>query len=305
MKFEEHFPVISQSIAALLALAISGSCWSATPWGEKDEGDVLKEARTYHIMFSTERDAQIVHRKLEGRKGKDLLNEFRKLAKIHSKDPGSAPAGGDLGMVREGEMVKTFERALFELAPMTVSAPVKSEFGWHLIYATDFQETTVSEICESSLSDSIRRAKGDEKEKLRETVMLAPYDSAAFAERISDALGPSWGAPLKDWHGNLAFLNATRTPEPIEVGSAVLHTEYFKAIFSNSPKACKRSARSEFEVNCKTRVATPTKRTEYEGRLALGRVLNTVQTNAAEKTKQTSGAGFFGQVVTAVCGDQK
>src|SRR5438105_1618090 len=60
--------------------------------------------------------------------------DFAKLAKETSEDPGSAPKGGDLGWVRAGEMVPQFEQALFALKKGAMSPePVRSPFGFHAI----------------------------------------------------------------------------------------------------------------------------------------------------------------------------
>jgi len=58
---------------------------------------------------------------------------FADLAAEYSDDPASADDGGDLGWIEPGVMMPAFEEALFELAPGEVSAPVETEFGWHLI----------------------------------------------------------------------------------------------------------------------------------------------------------------------------
>jgi peptidyl-prolyl cis-trans isomerase D len=59
--------------------------------------------------------------------------DFAALARANSEDTGSKAAGGDLGLVTKGQMVKPFEDALFAMKPGEVSAPVKSQFGWHVI----------------------------------------------------------------------------------------------------------------------------------------------------------------------------
>ena len=58
---------------------------------------------------------------------------FEELAKAQSKDPGSAAKGGDLGFFAEGRMVPEFDAALKDMKSGEVSAPVKTQFGWHLI----------------------------------------------------------------------------------------------------------------------------------------------------------------------------
>jgi peptidyl-prolyl cis-trans isomerase SurA len=58
---------------------------------------------------------------------------FPEMAKRYSEDPGSAPQGGDLGLVRRGLFVKEFESAVFSLADSQISDIVQSSFGFHVI----------------------------------------------------------------------------------------------------------------------------------------------------------------------------
>lgn len=59
--------------------------------------------------------------------------DFAELAMEHSEDPGSAPAGGDLGWFRRGAFVDEFEDAAFELLEGNVSDVVETPFGFHII----------------------------------------------------------------------------------------------------------------------------------------------------------------------------
>lgn len=85
------------------------------------------EIRASHILVETEQEANDLKTQIDG--GAD----FVALAKEHSIDPGAAN-GGDLGFFGRGMMVPPFEEAAFALAePGAVSAPVQSQFGWHII----------------------------------------------------------------------------------------------------------------------------------------------------------------------------
>jgi hypothetical protein len=59
--------------------------------------------------------------------------DFAKVAGEVSKDPGSGKEGGDLGWFTKDRMVKEFAEAAFALKAGEISAPVKSQFGWHVI----------------------------------------------------------------------------------------------------------------------------------------------------------------------------
>lgn len=63
--------------------------------------------------------------------------DFGKLAREYSKDPGSAANGGDLGWFGRQRMVKEFEDACFSGAVNQIQKPVKTSYGYHIIKVTD------------------------------------------------------------------------------------------------------------------------------------------------------------------------
>jgi peptidyl-prolyl cis-trans isomerase SurA len=58
--------------------------------------------------------------------------DFAELAKKKSEGP-SAADGGDLGFFKRGVMVPEFEKAAFTLMPGSVSEPIRTKFGWHVL----------------------------------------------------------------------------------------------------------------------------------------------------------------------------
>ena len=64
--------------------------------------------------------------------------DFAALAREYSSDKGSASRGGELGWFARGRMVPAFEAAAFALQkPGELSAPVKTQYGWHIIELLD------------------------------------------------------------------------------------------------------------------------------------------------------------------------
>ncbi len=92
------------------------------------------EVSARHILVESKEKADEIAAKLKAG------GDFAALAKENSKDPGSKDNGGDLGFFGRGQMVPQFEEAAFKLAKGEVSAPVQSQFGWHLIRLDDKRE---------------------------------------------------------------------------------------------------------------------------------------------------------------------
>ena len=81
-----------------------------------------------HILVDQEHEANDILRKLE--KGE---SSFEELAQKFSKCP-SGKSGGDLGNFSKGQMVAPFEEAAFALEVGKYSQPIRTQFGYHLIY---------------------------------------------------------------------------------------------------------------------------------------------------------------------------
>jgi peptidyl-prolyl cis-trans isomerase C len=100
---------------------------------EKHKEDLtsVSQIRASHILVKTEQEAKKILERLK--KGED----FAKIAKKSSIDPGSAKNGGDLGFFSSGQMVPEFEAAAARLNIGEISEPVKTKFGYHIIKVTD------------------------------------------------------------------------------------------------------------------------------------------------------------------------
>ena len=97
--------------------------------------------------------------------------DFADLAKVHSDDPSSSK-GGDLGWLSPGDTVPEFDRAMNALRDNEISAPVQSQFGWHLLQVLERRTEGVSEDRRRVLArNGIRARKGEEayQDWLRQT----------------------------------------------------------------------------------------------------------------------------------------
>ncbi len=94
---------------------------------------------------------------------------FATVAQKNSKDPGSAQHGGDLGAFDHGQMVAPFEQALVTLKPGEISQPVRTQFGWHLIYRPTYAEA----------HDDVARKLGQAGMQKAESEYITRVDSAS------------------------------------------------------------------------------------------------------------------------------
>ncbi len=92
----------------------------------------VKKVQARHILVSSKELADELKKKIDD--GED----FSTLAEQHSECP-SKKRGGDLGWFGKGAMVRAFEVAAFTAEEGEVVGPIKTEFGWHVIYIYEIQ----------------------------------------------------------------------------------------------------------------------------------------------------------------------
>ncbi|WP_299026509.1 peptidylprolyl isomerase [uncultured Sulfitobacter sp.] len=127
------------------------------------------EYNASHILVETEEAALAVVAELEG--GAD----FAAVAREKSTGP-SGPNGGQLGWFGTGAMVPEFEAAVVALEVGAVSAPVKTQFGWHIITLneTRVQEAPTLEAVRDELELQIRQIRA--QEMIEEVTAAAEVD---------------------------------------------------------------------------------------------------------------------------------
>jgi peptidyl-prolyl cis-trans isomerase D len=118
-----------------------------------DDLAILYDEEKNRFSTDEERKAQhiLVEKKVTADQVISLINEgksFEDLAKEYSIDTGSKDSGGDLGFFGIGVMVPEFETAVFAMKEGEVSAPIKSEFGFHVIKLNKIKESSLKSFDE-------------------------------------------------------------------------------------------------------------------------------------------------------------
>lgn len=120
----------------------------------KKENKGKEEVHARHILVASEDEAKQVIKDL------DAGAKFETLAKERSSGP-TAKTGGDVGYFAQGEIIPEFSNAAFQLKPGTYTkSPVKSPFGWHVIFVEDMRERVVPDM--KDVEASIRSKLGQE-----------------------------------------------------------------------------------------------------------------------------------------------
>jgi len=126
---------------------------------------VIEQTHARHILIKQSElvsDDEARHRMDELKVRVDNGADFAELARQHSED-GSASKGGDLGWVNPGETVPEFEKAMNTLKPGETSAPIRSQFGWHIIQVLERRNQDMSrEASRLKARQEIKARKSDE-----------------------------------------------------------------------------------------------------------------------------------------------
>jgi parvulin-like peptidyl-prolyl isomerase len=86
-----------------------------------------------HVLVRTRAEAFDVYRRVRNA----TEEEFMAVAREESIEPGAESTGGGLGRTAASGFVEAFADAALALDPGEVSRPVRTQFGWHVIYLVD------------------------------------------------------------------------------------------------------------------------------------------------------------------------
>ncbi|MEZ4411385.1 MAG: peptidylprolyl isomerase [Gemmatimonadales bacterium] len=106
--------------------------------------------------------------------------DFATAARRFSQDPGSAQQGGDLGWLRRGPpLAPEFEKAAFALKPGTISRPVESPFGYHIIQVKRAQPSEI-DVRHILIMPAVTEADAQLAHALADSLAAAIRNGASF-----------------------------------------------------------------------------------------------------------------------------
>lgn len=175
-----------------------------------------EQRRAAHILIKTTdsvKEADALAKIQDIEKKVKAGGDFAALAKQFSQDEGSALNDGDLGFVGKGAFVPEFEKTMYNLKAGEVSAPVKTQFGYHLIKLLEVQQTPVPTMAEirPELEADVRAIKAEElyAEAIEKMDALA-YESSDLSEGAKQYDMTVQSSPLFAKKGGTEGLAANR-----------------------------------------------------------------------------------------------
>lgn len=172
----------------------------AAYYAENKSMFILPEKRhAKHILIPLEADteeaetaAQAILAELQAKIAAG--ESFEELAKVYSKDPGSATSGGDLGTFEQGMMVPEFDKVVFSMEIGQVSEPVKTDFGYHVIKLEGIEAKQVQpfEAIKAQVTEQYKTQEAERQYfELLEQLNTIAYEQSDSLEPAADAIGLS------------------------------------------------------------------------------------------------------------------
>ena len=150
---EKRSLIAGERVEAVLTAALTDEAIQAAYDSKYAGAEPTQEYNASHILVETEEEALALKSEL------DAGADFASAAKEKSTGP-SGSNGGALGWFGKGAMVPSFEAAVADLDVGAVSAPVKTQFGWHVIILNETRNASAPTLAEvrPELEDALRES---------------------------------------------------------------------------------------------------------------------------------------------------
>lgn len=166
------------AVQAAMAVPVTDEALQAAYDAKYGATEPTKEYHAAHILVATEEKARELKARIDGGA------KFAEVAMAHSTD-GAAASGGDLGWFGQGMMVREFEDAVIAMTQGTVSDPIQTQFGWHLINLTETRSASAPalESVRAELEAGLRQKAVEDR--------IKELTAAAKVERMEAGIDPA------------------------------------------------------------------------------------------------------------------
>ncbi len=175
---ERRSLMAAEAIEIAASAAVTDAALQAAYDAAYAQAEPQTEWNASHILVETEEEAQALVTELDG--GAD----FAELATEKSTGP-SGPSGGELGWFGPGMMVGEFEAAVADMEVGAISAPVQTQFGWHVLKLNDTRQKDAPSLDEvrDELTATVQR-------EAAEVAIAAAEAGAEIVRSASEGLDP-------------------------------------------------------------------------------------------------------------------
>ena len=179
------------------------------------------EVKAAHIMKMVPADSlSEIKKALIDSIAKVVTSEnFAEVAKMESEDRGSSSRGGDLGWFGKGMMVKAFEDAAFSMQAGEISAPVRTQYGWHILYKEAERGIQPLDSMRTQIERQVKRderAKEADKSFIRKTraeynlpAEMSDADVKAYADEHLEAKYPELKNLVQEYHDGILLFEVS------------------------------------------------------------------------------------------------
>jgi peptidyl-prolyl cis-trans isomerase D len=159
----------------------------------KDAYRVPERVDVRHILLRTNgkdpaEDAKVKAKAEDIEKQLKAGANFADMAKKYSEDPGAAQTGGEYKGVTRGQMVPEFEQAAFSLKPGTISDPVKTTYGYHILQVEKHEDARLRpfEEVKNEIAANLKKQRAsDEMQQIADRAQTALRQDPANPEKVA------------------------------------------------------------------------------------------------------------------------
>ena len=146
-------------------------------------------------------------------------DNFAEVAQRESDDRGSSMKGGDLGWFGKGMMVKPFEEAAFSMKEGQISAPFRTNYGWHIILKEGERGIQPLDSMRAQVARQVQRderAKEADKSFIRKTraeynlpAEMSDADVKAYADAHLEEKYPELKNLVQEYHDGILLFEVS------------------------------------------------------------------------------------------------